>query len=134
MGEAALGPLQGRIEFISLVLFCNVSEKRDVRDWSFELRKDLSKFHCKYVRLYWLHLHTQTYTRTHTAIRKCRRRKQCLCLIHTHSHTRTHRTHTCPPSRVGFNMTVSAENATPPKSTKSRNSNRSVHIQIKPKS
>jgi len=30
-------------------------------------------------------------------------------------------------------MTDSTENATPPKSTKSRNSNSSVHIQIKPK-
>jgi len=31
-------------------------------------------------------------------------------------------------------MTISAENATPPKSTKSRNSNSSVQIQIQPKS
>ena len=33
-----------------------------------------------------------------------------------------------------FNITVSTQNATPPESTKSRNSNSSVQIQIKPKS
>ena len=44
--------------------------------------------------------------------------------------------HTCTvPARAhGMCMTVSMENATPPKSAKSRNSNSSVHVQNKPKS